>query len=607
MGFGQKIIPSAASFINTFGITVTNIVSNGNFASGTTGWSNYFSTKAAVNNILSVTGDGNGNSPYCYKNTGIAAANGKKVFVSLKYKVTNSSCQKVQIQVKGLTSGSVLVDILSPTQDTLYTFSRLFTMVNPVGNIEIRIVHYYADADTANGKVLQLSEVMAIDVTTLYGKGNELNEADCRAKFSTWFDGSQVFMENYRNINFNTLFAQKNIRTKYVPGKPIVSAPLVASSWAADTNCTLETNYADADQGYPRKSCVKIIAGGSGTTFKASTTLGSEANLLNKHLYVRYKVNYGTVGGSDEYIKLSEISVRICDYTGRTAYQEVPIWSYSGDYSHPGVCEISVPLTEGTAVNTPNLARSKYIEVYGVVATDTAPTIEILELRVEDVPLKAVIIWTFDNIYSAQKDACDYLKSKGMYANLFFCHTSVGGTGRLTQTQLDALYADGHVFCCYPWVLAKYWQNMTLAEKQYAIKDQRDWMITQGYTRGLKAFSTPGGSWREEDDLQIIGKYMETCAVVDNESGTIQCNGFSNLKKIARTVSDANPNGPFADKLTIAIDGKGLMNVFHHLDGSSDTTTLVDLESNIDSAAAAVTAGTLECLTIDQLLDRYLF
>jgi len=175
-------------------MSVTNLVANGNFANGTSGWSaSTASTNTASNNILSNIGDGTNASVRTNGTTNIACAIGKKIYIKAKLTVKNSVTAGIILYV-GTTGvgGKEVTRQLTPIQDIQYKLSGIVTLdSNDVGNIQPRCYHYYADAATANGKVMEVQQVFSVDLTSLFGAGNEPQTVQqCDEMFSNWFDGS---------------------------------------------------------------------------------------------------------------------------------------------------------------------------------------------------------------------------------------------------------------------------------------------------------------------------------------------------------------------------------------------------------------------------------
>jgi len=189
------VVKSTFNELTLKGNTETNEITNGNLAVGTTGWDGVNATISASNNILSVIGNGGSDSPYVAQYSSIPCYSllNHIIYVRAKSKVTNTACTVLQIHAGGTTGGGgAFKEQFTPTQNQIYNLSGVFT-VSPsfTGNLLFLFVHRYADAATANGKVMEVQEVMAIDLTARFGAGNEPSLADCDKRYANWFDGTQ--------------------------------------------------------------------------------------------------------------------------------------------------------------------------------------------------------------------------------------------------------------------------------------------------------------------------------------------------------------------------------------------------------------------------------
>jgi len=174
---------------------VSNLITNGNFSQSTTGWDTYSgsSVLTASNNTLTVTGTGNNSYPIARYSNICSYVSGKKLYIKPKIKVTNSACSVLKIWVdstSGMTTQEGIL-VTSPAVNTVYNKGALVTLTSGgTGSISMRILSVYADNSTANGKITEIQEVMAIDLTALFGAGNEPTAAQCDVLFAGWFDGT---------------------------------------------------------------------------------------------------------------------------------------------------------------------------------------------------------------------------------------------------------------------------------------------------------------------------------------------------------------------------------------------------------------------------------
>jgi hypothetical protein len=199
------------------GNTVNQIIQNGNFASGTTGWIANAASHSVTNNILSNTCDGSSNTPNEAQSTNIPYYTNQKVYVRATVRVTSSLASLIRLKIRGSTSGTSLTVAQqnAPTQNQWYVLSAVATMpVDSVGNVRIYAFHEYADVATANGKVMEVKEVVLIDLTS-HGL-DALTQAQCDARFPNWLssgtkstfkEGGRVLSKDGTNIINNGNFA----------------------------------------------------------------------------------------------------------------------------------------------------------------------------------------------------------------------------------------------------------------------------------------------------------------------------------------------------------------------------------------------------------------
>jgi hypothetical protein len=179
-------IVSGQSNVKLDGLTGNNAVTNGDFSNGTTGWSGLNGTLSAVNNTLSLTGDGTSQSPIIYQNFSNKIIN-NKFFYMAKVKVTNSNAEYIKLECLNATTTDSTVRIDNPTQNTLYKLYGIFTYNSTSGNFRVR--EFYADAATANGKVMEVKDAVAIDLTAL--GLDTLTKEQCDFMYDHYINGLQ--------------------------------------------------------------------------------------------------------------------------------------------------------------------------------------------------------------------------------------------------------------------------------------------------------------------------------------------------------------------------------------------------------------------------------
>lgn len=175
--------------VKVSGNTMKNEVVNGNFANGTTGWNSTNSTSTSYMNTLTNTGNGSSANSYIATDLPNYNIGNRRKYIKAKVKVTNSICNNLMMYVYVGIGIDRSTSIPTPTNNVWYSLS--FIAESTYGSDpNLSIWHQYADASTANGKVMEVKDVICIDMGSdssnpLYNK--TAAEMDAIAPY--YFDG----------------------------------------------------------------------------------------------------------------------------------------------------------------------------------------------------------------------------------------------------------------------------------------------------------------------------------------------------------------------------------------------------------------------------------
>ncbi len=169
------------------GNSVSQSVVNGDFSDGTNGWSGYYGVISAANNVLTLTGTGANPAPRLSQVVNISVKTGDKYFMRSRQRVTNSECNYISLENK--TASSSVKQILNPTANTWYEMYGIYTADTDCDNINVYPVQSYTDNETANGKVMEVQEVMVINMIA-HGL-DTLTEDEMNERITYWFDGTK--------------------------------------------------------------------------------------------------------------------------------------------------------------------------------------------------------------------------------------------------------------------------------------------------------------------------------------------------------------------------------------------------------------------------------
>ena len=169
-------------------LSVTNIVTEGNFPD-TSSWTAFACSLSAASNTLSITGDGTQLYTRVYQDLGVKPLN-SKIYFAAKVRVTNSSCTSMVIRIRDGAAGTIVLSVTqnTPTANTWYLLSGIASTTSLTNNIYLLIDSFYADAATQNGKVMEVQQAIAVNVTNL--STAQQTTTWCDANLTPWFDGT---------------------------------------------------------------------------------------------------------------------------------------------------------------------------------------------------------------------------------------------------------------------------------------------------------------------------------------------------------------------------------------------------------------------------------
>lgn len=172
---------------------ITNMVVNGDFTNGTTGWSRSgLNPLTVTDGVASGTGTGGSSNVSVYGGlSGQSFSNGDKIFTQAKVKCPEG-CVKVAIKLRDFTStiDDIIFAIDSPTIDEFIDVSGIYTFKNDSTAPNIQVMYYFSSASETTGKTIELKEILAIDLTD-----NDANLEEIRFMLSQfdkgWFGGTE--------------------------------------------------------------------------------------------------------------------------------------------------------------------------------------------------------------------------------------------------------------------------------------------------------------------------------------------------------------------------------------------------------------------------------
>lgn len=180
-GYGVVSLPPNAAngqvSVSVKGLTYNQLVKNGNFKDGVSYWNKWYSSNSFSNGVLINTGDGTHQVPNVYSPPFKRIAN-NKYFIKVVWRVTNSSCNLFFV-----TGFGTSLTVNNPIQNQWYTTKEIVTPTTGSDSGIIQLNHSYVDATTANGKMMEVAEIVIVNLTIENDTESDLDKLEQKYKY----------------------------------------------------------------------------------------------------------------------------------------------------------------------------------------------------------------------------------------------------------------------------------------------------------------------------------------------------------------------------------------------------------------------------------------
>lgn len=178
-----------------------NVIENGNFANGATGWGAQYGTIEIINGVAVATANGATNGSRIYSTTPIQTNVGDILYMRSKCRVTNASATNLHMFFNDGVINKYAT-IANPTSNTWYTPSLTVNIQVSGESNKSYFYQQYGDNPTATGKKMEVDEVTLVNLTASFGAGNEPTKEQCDILFATWQDkaSTQATLPTLRKI-----------------------------------------------------------------------------------------------------------------------------------------------------------------------------------------------------------------------------------------------------------------------------------------------------------------------------------------------------------------------------------------------------------------------
>ena len=141
-------------------------------------WASSYCNLEASNNELSITGIGSGyggsSNYYTDYNTKLTGLNGHKLYIKYCYNVMSENATRVRLRLKSGSLSANVFDLTDFTKNSYNSVSKIFeTPSDWINELQYGIAVYFNDRDSATNVITKLKNIVILDLTELYGIGNE--------------------------------------------------------------------------------------------------------------------------------------------------------------------------------------------------------------------------------------------------------------------------------------------------------------------------------------------------------------------------------------------------------------------------------------------------
>jgi len=162
-----------------------NLVKNGDFSDGTTGWTGSGAVLSASDNTLTITGNGSSASPFAI-GTYSAIPVGHKILLKIKARSRSSLCTQIRARVASGFTNKITID--NPVLDQWYEISVVYATTTNDG---LLLTAVYSSAENSNGQSVEFQYVLISDLIAFGTNTPTAAQMDILMSYfpNSWFDG----------------------------------------------------------------------------------------------------------------------------------------------------------------------------------------------------------------------------------------------------------------------------------------------------------------------------------------------------------------------------------------------------------------------------------
>jgi hypothetical protein len=184
------------------------LINNQSPFNNTNSWTGGASTLSISNGLLLNTADGTNPAPFTRQIDTIPYQLNAKIYLNLKTSVNNNLSTNVLFTIRGTTTAGTTqsFSLSSPVANQIYNLSAILQHTDGAGFYDIRTNQIYSSNANANGKIQTIYHFYAINLTALFGAGNEPTKAQMDTLFAEFQEAGSVSVGQFEQGQGKNLF-----------------------------------------------------------------------------------------------------------------------------------------------------------------------------------------------------------------------------------------------------------------------------------------------------------------------------------------------------------------------------------------------------------------
>ncbi|MDT2848754.1 polysaccharide deacetylase family protein [Vagococcus carniphilus] len=599
-----------------------NLVINGNFENRSD-WIQGNCVTSTNNNIMRITGDGSSHIPRIYQDTGVTVNPGDKLYFKCSFRGSFDELVRMGIVLYAKDSSeSINYNLVDGViNDKNYTLSDVSILDVSKGNLMFQIRSQFTNAASSKDKYVEVSKAMCINLTTVFGKGNEPSKKQMdevvNGLDNSWFN-DVLKLNQYQNATIQATLKENSKLEKTVENNKIEKLsdlPVNRNKFDFDKKLiyrfsSAELRYSgsnvstDEKNTFDGENTVKLTTDNNSNAV-VLMNIGSKIDLTTSNyidLYV-YVENIFNVGATQiDLMSSSGLTNKFSYYLLKDKLTEVQEngWRYlrirKSDFQKGGSIEWS---------------DIQYVRIVTKSSNSNNVNLSIAKLEGVTVPKGAVSLYFGDGTKGQYTNAFRIMEKYGLRGCINVITSKIGVDDAFVNwSDLREMEKGGWVVCSHTHTHKHLW-DLNDADTKYELETSHKMLFDRGFYFGSRCLVVPFGHYSTRVDKEARKYYSIVRTMTYNDRDTPQMEFMQSHRRVQHYLSPHAEDDFIKLKSWVdnVIGNKTEVSIaFHRIDESETqyTTPLEEFEKFCQYVRQKVDEGILECVTWKDTLTQSL-